>query len=90
MNWVAAETATGSNKEKHVGWSRAHTAPVGGKKNWLGKKIVTADGPNAHIPRQATSVWPLSDKPNVFRPRYCFGGEIRALLTNGDYTDPDL
>jgi hypothetical protein len=27
---------------------------------------------------------PLSEMP-VFRPRYCFRGEPRALLTNGDY-----
>jgi len=51
---------------------------------YAGKKIVTADGPNAHTPRQATTVWPLPDKPDVFRPRYPFRGGIRALLTNGD------
>jgi hypothetical protein len=43
----------------------AHTARVGGK-NKLARKENT-EGPNAHTPRRATSVWPVSDV-TVSRP----------------------
>ena len=44
---------------------RAHTARVG-RKNKLARKE-NSDGPNAHTPRQANSVWPLSNM-EVSRP----------------------
>ena len=42
VNWAAAEAATGFKKGKTRWVVRAHTARVGGRTNWLGKKIVTA------------------------------------------------
>ena len=46
----------------------AHTARAGGR-NKLARKE-NGDGPNAHTPSQATSVWPLSEMA-VFLPQSC-------------------
>jgi hypothetical protein len=62
VNWAAAETATGFKKGKHVvGGPRSHSPGGGEQTNKLARK--ENDGPNAHTPHQATSVWPLSDMP---------------------------
>ena len=42
MNWAAAETATVFKRRKTRWVVRAHTARLGERTNWLGKKIVTA------------------------------------------------
>jgi len=63
-----------SRKEKHVVWSASHSPR--GWKNKLARKE-NSDCPNAHTPRQATSVLLLS-KMRVYRPecRICSTSEL--------------
>ena len=61
---------------------RARTARVGGRTNWLGKKIVTAR--TLLFAVGVSSVWSLSDMPIFIRNELHPPG--LAVLSNGDYT----
>lgn len=64
----------------------AHTARVGGR-NKLARKE-NSDGPNAHTPRQATSVWSVSEM-KVF-PAVTVSFKCGPLLAQVDYFGPAI